>query len=184
MTSHDDRDSLSRPLLEQIVGRCDHFEQAWRAGDRPRIESFLTEFDKPDALLERLLLLELDFRTQAGETPSPEDYRARFADSPTVINAVFAKESAMREGPGPEAGRAPTLGLLDVAANANEPLPASVPVGELAGGLRAEPKLDQTTRCQDSSSLRKAQGRADLGPESPIVSYDDPSKIADRKSVV
>ena len=99
MTSHDDdRDSLSRTLLERIVSLCDQFEQAWRAGDRPRIESFLTEIDNADALLERLLLLELDFRKQAGESPSPDDYRARFADSPTVINAVFAKETAMHVG--------------------------------------------------------------------------------------
>ncbi len=75
MRSHDDRDSLSCALLERIVSLCDQFEQSWRAGDRPRIEAFLTEIDNPDALLERLLLLELDLRKEAGELISPEDYR-------------------------------------------------------------------------------------------------------------
>ena len=144
---------------------------------RPRIESFLTEIDNPDALLERLLLLELDFRKQAGETPAAEDYRARFADSPTVINAVFGTETAVHEGPGAGAGRTLSPGLLDVPAHAAEPLPANVPVAKLAGGLRTEPERDQTTKCQTPSPSSKAQGRADLGPESPIASDDDPSQI-------
>ncbi len=108
MRSHDDRPSLSCAQLERIVSLCDQFEQSWRVGERPRIEAFLTEIDNSDALLKRLLLLELDHRKEAGETISPEEYRARFVDSPTVINAVFARETAVVNGPGPEAEPDPT----------------------------------------------------------------------------
>ena len=176
-SNDDDRDSLSCALLERIISLCDQFEQSWRAGDKPRIEAFLTEIDSPDALLERLLLLEVDFRKEAGELISPEDYRARFVDSPTVINAVFAKETAVVEGPGAEAGRNLSIGLLDVSAHAAEPLPANVPVDKLSAGLSNEPEPDQTTKCPDPSPSSKAEGRADLGPESPIASDGDPSKI-------
>src|SRR5271155_805057 len=116
MTSHDDRDSLSCALLDRIVSVCDRFEQAWRAGDRPKIETFLTEIDNHDALLERLLLLELEFRKQAGETLSPDYYHARFADRPIVIAAVFAKETVPHEDPGANAGRDLLVGQLDVSA--------------------------------------------------------------------
>jgi serine/threonine protein kinase len=93
-----DRESLPCSLLERIISLCDRFEQAWKAGERPRIESFLNRVDDPDALLTRLLLLELDLRREAGETPTPEDYRTRFADSSTVVDAAFARKTA------PEAG--------------------------------------------------------------------------------
>jgi hypothetical protein len=40
---NDDRDFLPLAMLEQVVSICDQFERAWRAGDRPRVESFLVE---------------------------------------------------------------------------------------------------------------------------------------------
>ena len=98
-------DSLSYSQLERIVSACDRFEHSWRRGDGPRIENFLTDADIHDALLERLLLIELDFRRAAGESPSPEEYRARFAGSPHVIEAVFAAEPIRNEGSGTDSER-------------------------------------------------------------------------------
>ena len=177
MRSHDDRDSLSCALLERIVSLCDQFEQSWRAGGRPRIEAFLTEIDNPDALLQRLLLLELDLRKEAGETISPEDYRARFVASPNVINAVFARETAVVKGQGAEAGQNPSPGLLDAVEHGTGPLPATSSVAHLAGEMSHVPEPDQTTTCQDLSPSPEAECRADLGPASPIVSDGDPTKI-------
>src|SRR5689334_10336605 len=59
---------------------CTHFEQRWRAGQRPRIEDLLAENQGSDteALLKELLLLEIFHRRRLGETPSVEDYRQRF----------------------------------------------------------------------------------------------------------
>jgi hypothetical protein len=98
-------DSLSYSQLERIVSACDRFEHSWRRGDGPKIESFLTDADIQHALLERLLLIELDFRRAAGEAPSPEEYRARFARSRDVIEAVFAAEPIRSEPSGTDSER-------------------------------------------------------------------------------
>ncbi len=44
------------------------------------------------------------------------------------------------------------------------------------------PEPDQTTTCQDPSPSPKAEGRADLGPASPIVSDGDPPRLAATRS--
>ena len=59
---------------------CDQFEAAWKAGPRPRIDDFLAEVppaEWPD-LLRELLILDLDYRRQLGESPTLEEYRAEY----------------------------------------------------------------------------------------------------------
>ena len=50
--------------LQRIDDACDRFEAAWRRGDRPDLESFLTDHSGPcrTSLLRELLALELDLR--------------------------------------------------------------------------------------------------------------------------
>ena len=60
---------------------CDQFEAAWKAaGPRPRFDDFLA--DVPPAqwsdLLRELLILDLDYRRQLGESPTLEEYRAAY----------------------------------------------------------------------------------------------------------
>jgi serine/threonine protein kinase/tetratricopeptide (TPR) repeat protein len=100
VTGHDreDLESLPRTLLERIVSACDRFEQEWRAGANPSIERFLSDVHDRDLLLQRLLLLELDLRWEAGDRPSPEDYRDRFADSATMIDAIFSGRQQACDG--------------------------------------------------------------------------------------
>ena len=77
---HDQK--LTRPTsdLDRIDQLCEQFEDACRAGQRPRIEEHLDQVDEPDrpALFEQLLPVELHWRRQRGEEPSPEEYLARF----------------------------------------------------------------------------------------------------------
>src|SRR5271157_1450048 len=80
--------SLSRGLRADRV--CDQFEAAWKAGTRPRIEEFLTGIPRdewPD-LLRELLILDLHYRRQLGESPTPEGYRAEY---PTLELNPFAE---------------------------------------------------------------------------------------------
>jgi serine/threonine protein kinase/tetratricopeptide (TPR) repeat protein len=91
--------SLPRTLLEQIVGVCGRFEREWRAGAKPTIEQFLPGVLDREALLQRLLLLELHLRREEGDRPSVEDYRKRFADSATLIDEVFAGQQPASEAP-------------------------------------------------------------------------------------
>ena len=59
---------------------CLRFEDAWKAGGRPRFDDFLAEFSPaewPD-LLRELLILDLHYRRQLGENPTLEGYRAEY----------------------------------------------------------------------------------------------------------
>jgi serine/threonine-protein kinase len=59
---------------------CRRFEAAWKAGRRPRIEDYLAGEPGPVAhfLVRELVLVDVECRTRAGETPTPEEYRQRF----------------------------------------------------------------------------------------------------------
>jgi WD40 repeat protein/tRNA A-37 threonylcarbamoyl transferase component Bud32 len=86
----EDEVSLSPDARGRIDNACDLFEDAMLAGQGPRIEDFLagTEGREREALLGRLLELELEPRRKRGEVPAPEDYLHRFpADTPTILGA-------------------------------------------------------------------------------------------------
>jgi tetratricopeptide (TPR) repeat protein len=91
----DDSDSRPLPVLERIDQICDAFEAAWpapgRVDLRPRIEDYLGDTLGPErlALLAELLALELEYRREGGDAPTPEDYRERFSDYADVVDRVF-----------------------------------------------------------------------------------------------
>ena len=63
--------ALPLDVARRVDRVCTAFEQAWRAGQRPRLEDCLT--GEPTAvarvLLEELLRVELAYRRRAGEQP-------------------------------------------------------------------------------------------------------------------
>lgn len=82
--------------LGRLVEACERFEAAWRRGEKPRIEDSLTEAGLDvDATqsLSRLLSLEVSLRLEAGESPGPVDYLARFPASRGLIEALFASRT-------------------------------------------------------------------------------------------
>ncbi len=83
-----DNRNLSPTIVGQIELICDRFESAWRGEAKPRIEDYWREADGPD-LLRELLVLELAYRIQRHENPSPADYRPRFAAHARVIRSAF-----------------------------------------------------------------------------------------------
>jgi serine/threonine protein kinase len=92
-------ESLELDRARRIHSFCEEFESRWRSGDRPQIEDMLARADLEDhdALLRELLLLELELRRESGETPLTLEYRSRFPESPTWIDAAFsAAEDAER----------------------------------------------------------------------------------------
>jgi hypothetical protein len=72
----------------------DRFEDAREAGQRPSIETFLTEAPEPErsVLLHELLVLELGYRRRSGEKPTPAEYLRRFPDHSSLINNVFGEK--------------------------------------------------------------------------------------------
>jgi serine/threonine protein kinase len=71
---------------------CDRFEDAWLAGQRPRLEDYLEEATPAErsTLLDELLRVELAYHVRHGECPTAARYRLRFPDHSERIDALFA----------------------------------------------------------------------------------------------
>jgi formylglycine-generating enzyme required for sulfatase activity len=100
-------ESFRPPISDAIDAACDRFEEAWRAGGtRPRIEEYLqqaAETERP-LLLRELVLLELFYRSRAGEPARPEDYLARFP----ALNPRWLERKVRQEQAAGRAAEAPT----------------------------------------------------------------------------
>src|SRR4051794_13894942 len=70
---------------------CDRFEEAWRAGQRPRVEDNLARFRGPEVpgLLHLLLRIEIELRRRAGEEPARDEYWRRFPGHDEAVAAAF-----------------------------------------------------------------------------------------------
>jgi serine/threonine protein kinase len=81
---------------------CTRFEDAWRAGQGPRIEDYLQEVDELEraALLQELVAVELELRLGRGDRPNRQEYQDRFPDDASVIDAAFGALTGSPE-PGP-----------------------------------------------------------------------------------
>jgi hypothetical protein len=100
-------------LPQGLAGRLDpvldRFEQAWKAGARPRLEDFLPAVDEADrpALLEELLALDLEYRGRAGERPTAEEYRLRLPGQAELVGDFFAGLCPTGVGGGTGGGEPP-----------------------------------------------------------------------------
>ena len=81
----------SPSLGGRVEAVCDRVEAAWKAGGRPRIEDYLGEVPAAEraVLLRALLELELAYRRQNGERPTPEEYQCRFPQHVAVIETIL-----------------------------------------------------------------------------------------------
>src|SRR5438552_954584 len=88
---------------------CTAFEDAWKAGQRPRVEDYLGNAPPEERGVQfgELLRLEIEYRAKAGEQVAAEEYRARFPDLAAMVAEVFAalKRSAAPQVPGYRIGR-------------------------------------------------------------------------------
>ena len=99
-------DAVSLEVALNLGKVCDRFEDAWLAGQSPRIEEYLSDAP-PDrgVLLAELLHLDLHYRGRRGEEPAADEYRQRFPADAEVIDAVFASAGAtVVFATGPSAG--------------------------------------------------------------------------------
>lgn len=117
MSEKDREDSaVSRFLrLDEV---CDRFEACWKAGRRPRIEDYLDTAQESDRLelLQELLLLDLEYRTRAGECPSAAEYKARFPQDRKLIEDAFRQvlhSGPQESGPGDESSLRILLEVID-----------------------------------------------------------------------
>lgn len=84
------RETLPPDDARKIDRICSSFEAAWNAGQRPRVENFLG--DTPELipiLLRELLLLEIEYRVQAGDPPNLHEYVRRFPAHRDCLRLIF-----------------------------------------------------------------------------------------------
>jgi serine/threonine protein kinase/Leucine-rich repeat (LRR) protein len=93
-------DALPLDQQRQVNAVCDRFEAAWQAARAgrppPRLEDYLAQAPPQGraAGLRELLLLDLDYQTQASSRPTPEEYQRRFpALDPVWLADVFARSA-------------------------------------------------------------------------------------------
>lgn len=85
----------------QIDTICDAFETAWRAGQKPRIETELAKVEPAvkARLLEELLLVEWEL-SEAGQTPiKSEDYLRRFPEHEGLIRRLLGNRAPTEQTP-------------------------------------------------------------------------------------
>jgi serine/threonine protein kinase len=77
---------------------CDRFEAAWKAGESPRIEDYMTSEIADHALLLReLLLIEFELVARDEKPVRLEDYQSRFPHHESVVGEAFLAYSRPRD---------------------------------------------------------------------------------------
>ncbi len=101
-------------LLAALDEHCDRFEEAWCAGEHPRIEDAIEVVGEPlrSRLLQELVMLEVAYRRQQGETPTRAEYETRFPNDQQLVCTAFISD----DSEGMLSGPAETVGLTGLRA--------------------------------------------------------------------
>ena len=89
MAEHDEptqsADLSSQNLIDEL---CDEFEESWQRGEQPNISDFLqrTSPDLWSTLFVELVRLDMEYRSNLGESPSVEEYASRFPQFEQVLS--------------------------------------------------------------------------------------------------
>jgi serine/threonine protein kinase/formylglycine-generating enzyme required for sulfatase activity len=88
--------------MQRVDEICVRFENAWKAGQRPRIEDYLGNLPHPERslLFRELLRLEVTYRRQIGEMPTEKEYAELFAGHVQLVQAVFREPPSGSTGQG------------------------------------------------------------------------------------
>src|SRR5262245_28138569 len=91
---------LSLTTLKRLDEVCAAYESAWKAGQQPRLEDYVTAVDEPERTtrLRELLKLEVDLRTAAGQKVEAAEYYPRFPEHTELIGAILAPAGATIAG--------------------------------------------------------------------------------------
>ena len=108
-----DPEKLGADLARGIDAACRAFEDAWRAGQNPRIEDRLEDVAPQGraALLVELMALECELLAERGRLPQPVDYLARFPGCAREVARAFEirDQSSSRNQPALSAHEAETI---------------------------------------------------------------------------
>ena len=84
--------SLSWRAWERYEARCREFEGRWQRGESPRAEDWLSGVDEEcrEALLEDLLVMEIEYRRRRGERVDQASFQVRFPGRDSWIASLLA----------------------------------------------------------------------------------------------
>jgi len=85
--------ALPVELALELDRRCDAFEAAWKADERPAVEAHVGDAVDPlrRAVVRELVALDIFYRRQAGGIPKADEYAARFPDlDPAWLAGIVA----------------------------------------------------------------------------------------------
>src|SRR5262245_36230146 len=101
-------ETLDPTTLQRIQALAEHFDKAWQAGRRPRLEDYLKNAVGPvrASILRTLLARELTLLGRQGVIADAQVYLARFPTDAAVVVEAFA--AAARETTTAEASRLAT----------------------------------------------------------------------------
>ena len=106
-----DAEAVSVEVLEQVDRLCLDFEQAWRTGGSPSLESVLARMPNEcyQAALYYLVMLEKELLSEAGDEPTLQGYCDRFPDQRQVVKLAWGEpvgfEVTLEVIIGPHSGR-------------------------------------------------------------------------------
>src|SRR5439155_25878856 len=88
-------ETLDPSMAERIQALCDHFEKAWKAQRKPRIEDYLKKVNDPSraSLFRSLLSCELTLLRQQGVATEAKSYQARFPADSSLVGQIFSEAS-------------------------------------------------------------------------------------------
>jgi WD40 repeat protein/Flp pilus assembly protein TadD len=170
---------LPRAARERLKGILEHFETAWRRGERPAIEDFLaTSEAERRGLLFELVHGELEFRLHAGEVVRVEAYLEKFPElraDPEAVIALIGAECEVRRRRGETPAGAEYLARFPEYAELLKrtlPAPASaLPDIAEATTLPPEPAASGgETRAPSPSTL--PLGKDSLPPRAVVPGYE------------
>jgi serine/threonine protein kinase/Tfp pilus assembly protein PilF len=106
--------SLGVDLAQRVDELCDRFEKALRAGSSTRIEEFvlLAPDELRSVVLRELILVEIGYRGQSGQSCRIEDYQDRFSELEaqwlsSALSSPPGESALLQQGESPE--RMPTV---------------------------------------------------------------------------
>jgi eukaryotic-like serine/threonine-protein kinase len=85
-------DSSERQALRRVVEACERFQADWRTDHSRRIDAYVNGVEPShlDRLVRGLMASEVELCLENGESPSREQYRARYPEWPEAVEAIFA----------------------------------------------------------------------------------------------
>ncbi len=162
-------------LASQAEGAWDRFEAAWRAGQRPQIEDYLSAVREAQrtALLRELLASELEHRLRNGERPESREYLERFPGHAGLIVIAFEEITALDfDSPEPT----PVVVRREVSSSQGSP-PAPTDGAKLACSTDLDLGEADLSFPQDPQSPTESYhpGRESPDPEEPLAQLTEKS---------